>query len=120
MDSIHQLTRTIDARPDRTVDARISRSAAGRAPLLVAALAIACLGLCPTAAFPQSSLPNPSRMPGLALQAVTQATISNTICRSGYAAEMRPPAWVTSTVKMRQLREVACPIAWRAPTSRTI
>ncbi len=104
-----QLIRTIDARSDRTVDARSSRSMAGRVRLMVASCAFAFLGLCPTAAFPQSSLPDPSRTPGLASPAVTQATIANTICRSGYAAETRPLAWVTSTVKTRQLREAGVP-----------
>ena len=94
-------TRMRPSRRSRSVP-RVSR--------LVGALA-AALASWSAPAWPQASLPNPFSTPGALNPAVTQATISSTICRSGYAATMRPPAWVTSAVKERQLRAAGLPAA---------
>ncbi len=67
------------------------------------------LCLWPFQAFPQSSIPDPSSTPGALNPAVTQATISATICRAGYAAAIRPPEAETSALKRRQLRLAGMP-----------
>ena len=48
-------------------------------------------------------LPDPSRTPGAANPAVTQANIQQTICVSGYTATIRPPASYTTGLKRQQL-----------------
>ena len=68
-----------------------------------------CVAAAPLTAFPQSSIPDPSSTPGALNPAVTQATISATICRSGYAAAIRPPQEETSALKRRQLRLAGMP-----------
>jgi hypothetical protein len=45
------------------------------------------------------------RTPGVLNPEVTQATISSTICRSGWTATVRPPTDYTNALKLRQLRE---------------
>jgi hypothetical protein len=57
----------------------------------------------------QDSLPNPSTTPGVADPTVTQSNISTTICRSGYAAAVRPPEEVSEAIKHRQLEKAGIP-----------
>ncbi|MDP5225922.1 MULTISPECIES: hypothetical protein [Arthrobacter] len=52
-------------------------------------------------------LPDPICTPGAVDPAVTQGDIDSTICTSGYAATVRPPASVTGKVKSDSLREYA-------------
>ena len=49
-------------------------------------------------------LPDPKVTPGYLNPAVTQATISKTICVSGYTATIRPTASYTTKLKLKQLR----------------
>jgi hypothetical protein len=49
------------------------------------------------------SLPDPRCTPGSLNAAVTQATISSTICRSGYTRTVRPPESVTEAEKRASL-----------------
>ena len=91
---------------DTTLPGR-SRSRSGTSGLF--GVLVATLALWPAPAASQASLPNLSSTPGALNPAVTQATISSTICRSGFAAAMRPPAWVTSAAKERQLRAAGVP-----------
>ncbi len=51
-----------------------------------------------------SQLPDRRCTPGAANPAVTQATISSTICRSGWTATVRPPERVTEPEKLASLR----------------
>jgi hypothetical protein len=48
-------------------------------------------------------LPNSARTPGAINPSVTQATIGRTICVSGWTATVRPPASVTTNLKVAQL-----------------
>jgi hypothetical protein len=48
-------------------------------------------------------LPDPKRTPGATNPAVTQATISTTICVSGWTATVRPSSTYTTALKERQL-----------------
>ncbi len=48
-------------------------------------------------------LPNSSRTPGATNPAVTQATIGQTICVSGWTATVRPSSSVTTALKVQQL-----------------
>lgn len=59
-------------------------------------------------------LPNGSRTPGAVNPAVTQATISRTICRTGYTRTIRPPSDYTTGLKEQQL---ASGYAFRGDTS---
>lgn len=54
---------------------------------------------------PQSYLPDPSCTPGALNPAVTQDTISTTICVSGYTGTIRPPASYTNKLKLQQMKE---------------
>jgi len=47
--------------------------------------------------------PNPLVTPGIANPAVTQATIGQTICVSGYSSSIRPPVSYTRPLKVRQI-----------------
>lgn len=49
-------------------------------------------------------LPDRTCTPGTLNPAVTQATISTTICISGYSSSVRPPASFTSPIKKRQMK----------------
>jgi hypothetical protein len=49
------------------------------------------------------SLPDPRCTPGSLNPAVTQATVSSTICRSGYTRTIRPPESVTGAEKRASL-----------------
>jgi hypothetical protein len=48
-------------------------------------------------------LPNPVRTPGAINRQVTQASISTTICVSGWTATIRPPSSYTTALKEQQL-----------------
>jgi hypothetical protein len=48
-------------------------------------------------------LPDPHRTPGAINPAVTQATISTTICVTGWTTTIRPPSGYTTALKERQL-----------------
>ncbi len=50
-------------------------------------------------------LPDPLCTPGAANPAVTQATISQTICVSGYTTTIRPPSSYTTDLKIQQMRQ---------------
>jgi len=49
-------------------------------------------------------LPDPSCTPGALNPKVTQATITSTICRSGYTSQIRPPESVTGPEKVANAR----------------
>jgi hypothetical protein len=59
-------------------------------------------------------LPDPRRTPGATNPAVTQATISRTICVSGWTATVRPASSYTTALKERQL---ASGYAYRGDTA---
>lgn len=48
-------------------------------------------------------LPNPARTPGATNPAVTQATITSTICVTGWTATIRPSSSYTAALKQQQL-----------------
>jgi hypothetical protein len=54
----------------------------------------------------------PIHTPGRLNPAVTQATLSRTVCVAGYSASIRPPYAYTEALKIRQLH------AWRYPDTR--
>jgi hypothetical protein len=47
---------------------------------------------------------DPTRTPGMLNAAVTQATIADTICRSGWTRTVRPPTDYTNELKRKQMR----------------
>ena len=51
-----------------------------------------------------NALPDPRCTPGALNPAVTQATLSSTICRSGWTATVRPPASITDREKRASMR----------------
>lgn len=55
------------------------------------------------AAAALSVLPDPKVTPGALNPAVTQATIQQTICKSGWTKTIRPPASYTDKLKRQQL-----------------
>jgi hypothetical protein len=61
-------------------------------------------GSCHASGSGLSQLPDRRCTPGAANPAVTQATISSTICRSGWTATVRPPERVTEPEKLASLR----------------
>lgn len=54
---------------------------------------------------PKLILPNRTRTPGATNPVVTQATITKTICVSGWTARVRPPVSFTNTLKLRQIKQ---------------
>jgi hypothetical protein len=50
-------------------------------------------------------LPDPNCTPGVTNPNVTQDTIGETICRSGFTKTIRPPASYTSKLKREQINE---------------
>ena len=64
-------------------------------------------GLCSFGAFGQglTDLP-PASAPGATNSDVTQATISTTICVSGWTKKVRPPASYTNKLKMQQMKDL--------------
>ncbi len=50
-------------------------------------------------------LPDPSCTPGALNPSVTQATISSTICVSGWTATVRPPTSYTNALKAKQIAQ---------------
>ena len=51
----------------------------------------------------RDGLPDPTCTPGVADPRVTQANIHETICRSGYSANVRPPTSVTVPIKAERM-----------------
>jgi hypothetical protein len=47
---------------------------------------------------------DPARTPGMLNPAVTQATVADTICRSGWTRTVRPPTDYTNDLKHKQMR----------------
>lgn len=72
-------------------------------PTLVAASATASTSI--PSATPRSrlGLPDPNRTPGAVNPAVTEGTLGETICKSGWAASVRPPSAYTSALKLVQI-----------------
>ena len=60
-------------------------------------------GSCRARGTGRFSLPDPRCTPGSLNAAVTQATVSSTICRSGYTRTIRPPESVTGAEKRASL-----------------
>ncbi len=58
----------------------------------------------PTVCHLTGALPDAACTPGAANPEVTQATISRTICVSGYSTRIRPPASYTDQLKIQQMR----------------
>lgn len=59
-------------------------------------------------AIPSSTpigLPNHGRTPGAINAAATQATLSTTVCKPGWAGSVRPPSAYTSALKIAQILE---------------
>ena len=50
-------------------------------------------------------LPNPDRTPGAINPAATQDNLATTVCKSGWATSVRPPAAYTSALKLAQIVE---------------
>jgi hypothetical protein len=65
-------------------------------------LVVAC-ALCANAAL--ARLPNHTRTPGVTHPDVTQETIHQTICVSGWTATIRPPSSYTTKLKTQQIKE---------------
>jgi hypothetical protein len=61
-------------------------------------------GSCHASGTGLGQLPDRRCTPGAVNPAVTQATISSTICRSGWTATVRPPERVTEPEKLASLR----------------
>jgi hypothetical protein len=59
-------------------------------------------------------LPNPACTPGITWQAVTQATIRQTICRPGWTKTVRPPESYTQPLKLRQIARYGYASTWPA------
>lgn len=55
------------------------------------------------------ALPDRTCTPGALNPLVTQATVSGTICRAGWAASVRPPQAVTEPGKFRSMRDYGVP-----------
>lgn len=90
--------------PDNTLVAGTTPAATG--PASVGGLAmddphspVAAPGTCHMSSDHGQPLPDPHCTPGAVNPAVTQASVSSTICRSGYTATIRPPASVTDRLK---------------------
>jgi hypothetical protein len=78
-----------------------------RSLLLAAAAALAVLALFLWArgsAHVPAVLADPVRTPGVLNPDVTQATIRETICRSGWTRTIRPPTDYTNALKLEQMR----------------
>ena len=54
---------------------------------------------------PGTGLPDHHLTPGTVNPAVTPATLTTTICKSGWASSVRPPSAYTSALKVVQIRE---------------
>jgi hypothetical protein len=70
--------------------------------------AVASVGLAvclSQAAWAQEGLPNPRWTPGATNPEVSQANIHRTICVTGFARSIRPPAAWTSELKRQQIRQ---------------
>ena len=73
--------------------------------LAAAALAVAVVALWPHGGEPPPYYADPVRTPGALNPDVTQATIGQTICVSGWTRTIRPDSGYTSALKLRQLAE---------------
>jgi hypothetical protein len=56
-------------------------------------------------AAPRVLVADPVRTPGVLNPDVTQATIADTICRTGWTRTIRPPVSYTNELKVKQMRE---------------
>ncbi len=56
-------------------------------------------------ALGQTDLPDPIQTPGLTNPDVTPDNIKKTICVTGYTSTIRPPAYYTTSLKKRQLKQ---------------
>lgn len=74
-------------------------------PTLVAASATESNSTSIPTATPRSrlGLPDPNRTPGTVNPAATEATLDETICKSGWAASVRPPSAYTGALKLVQI-----------------
>ena len=54
-------------------------------------------------------LPDPRCTPGALNPAVTQATLSKTVCKPGWSAAVRPSTSYTNKLKLRSIREYGWP-----------
>ena len=95
------------------------------APMALVIIAAALFAASPVAAATaaagvlRTGLPSRSLTPGATNPAVTQATIHQTICVSGWTAKIRPPSSYTTALKVQQLATMALPIDG-PPTTRRI
>src|SRR6266853_638313 len=76
----------------------------GSCHILVFAI-VAGIAVCAQEAVPQISRPNAESVPGATNPDITQANISETICKQGWSTRsIRPPSSYTSALKRTQLR----------------
>jgi predicted protein tyrosine phosphatase len=68
--------------------------------------ALLWVALATTSAAAQSPRPDPQTTPGATNPAVTQFTISETICQRGWTATVRPPEDITDAIKLQQLQRL--------------
>ncbi|MEY9840999.1 hypothetical protein [Streptacidiphilus sp. EB103A] len=91
-------------------------SRSNRIPATAAALVLAAAGLvtCTVSTTAQAAtacsqsylpLPDPTCQPGALNSAVTQSTISTTICVGGYSSSIRPPTSYTDALKVAQIAQ---------------
>ena len=91
----------------RTVTGAPRRLASGlglRTLLVALAVVLDLMGAALALAGP-TALILPTHTPGVRYSKVTQATISNTVCKSGWTATIRPPASYTTALKRAQLAQ---------------
>jgi hypothetical protein len=98
-------TSTPTPNPTPTVSAALSNSPSSSpsAPSAAPTSAANAWGPFPVMGLQHRPDPNPLVTPGLANPAVTQATIGQTICVSGYSASIRPPSSYTGPLKVQQI-----------------
>jgi hypothetical protein len=81
------------------------RSRLSRRALLVAVAALAALLGAALALAGATALILPTHTPGDRYSKVTQATISSTVCKSGWTKTIRPPESYTNALKRAQLAQ---------------
>lgn len=54
---------------------------------------------------PEAFLPDSNCTPGVVNPLVTQANLSQTVCKSGYTTTIRPPQSYTAPLKLKQIQE---------------
>jgi hypothetical protein len=65
----------------------------------------ALFGVLASQGHAQNALPDPAKTPGATNPAVTQQTITQTICVKGWTRQVRPPEDVTEPLKRQQIEE---------------